>query len=76
LPTWTLPKLRLLAVAVSDPRVTPEPESGTVNVGFEALTVAEIGLDLLRRFDGIWEALVVTDVIPFWLPLAFGVRTH
>jgi len=36
LPTWTLPTLRLLAVAVSDPGVTSDPESGTVNVGFDA----------------------------------------
>ena len=41
LPTCTLPKLRLEAVAVSDPGVTPEPESGTVNVGFDALLVME-----------------------------------
>ena len=41
LPTWTLPKLRLLAVAVSDPGVTPDPESGTVNVGFDALLAME-----------------------------------
>jgi hypothetical protein len=41
LPTCTLPKLRLEAVAVSDPGVTPEPESGTVNMGFDALLVME-----------------------------------
>jgi hypothetical protein len=41
LPTWTLPKVRLLAVAASDPGVTPEPESGTVTVGFDALLVME-----------------------------------
>ena len=41
LPTCTLPKLRLEAVAVSDPGVTPEPESGTVKVGFDALLVME-----------------------------------
>jgi hypothetical protein len=41
LPTCTLPKLRLEAVEVSDPGVTPEPESGTVNVGFDALLVME-----------------------------------
>ena len=39
LPTCTLPKLRLVAVAVSDPGVTPVPESGTVNMGFDALLV-------------------------------------
>ena len=39
LPTCTLPKLRLVAVAVSDPGVTPVPESGTLNVGFDALLV-------------------------------------
>jgi hypothetical protein len=38
-PTCTLPKLRLVAVAVSEPGVTPVPESGTVNVGFDALLV-------------------------------------
>ena len=41
LPTCTPPKLRLVAVAVSDPSVTPDPESGTVNVGFDALLVME-----------------------------------
>ena len=41
LPTCTLPKLRLEAVAVSDPGVTPDPESGTVKVGFDALLVME-----------------------------------
>jgi hypothetical protein len=41
LPTCTLPKLRLGAVAVSDPGITPEPESGTVNMGFDALLVME-----------------------------------
>ena len=41
LPTCTLPKLRLIAVAVSDPGVTPVPESGTAMVGFEALLVMD-----------------------------------
>ena len=41
LPTCTLPKLRLVAVAVSDPGVTPVPDSGTFNVGFDALLVIE-----------------------------------
>ena len=41
LPTCTLPKLRLEAVAVSDPGVTPDPESGTVKVGLDALLVTE-----------------------------------
>jgi hypothetical protein len=66
LPTCTLPKLRLEAVAVSDPGVTPEPASGTV--------MTEIDLDLLRRSDGIREALVVTDIIPFWFPIAVGAK--
>jgi len=39
LPTCTLPKLRLVAVAVSDPGVTPVPDSGRPNVGFDALLV-------------------------------------
>jgi hypothetical protein len=41
LPTCTLPKLRLVAVAVSDPGVTPVPESGMPRVGFDALLVME-----------------------------------
>ena len=41
LPTCTLPKLRLVAVAVSDPGVTPVPDSGTFNVGFDALLLME-----------------------------------
>ena len=40
-PTCTLPKLRLVAVAVSDPGVTPIPESGTLNVGFDALLMMD-----------------------------------
>jgi hypothetical protein len=41
LPTCTLPKLRLVAVAVSDPGAAPVPESGTFTVGFDALLVME-----------------------------------
>jgi hypothetical protein len=41
LPTCTLPKLRLVRVSASDPDVTPDPESGTVNMGFDALLVME-----------------------------------
>ena len=41
LPTCTLPKLRLVALAVSDPGVTPVPDSGTFKVGFDALLVIE-----------------------------------
>ena len=41
LPTCTLPKLRLVAVAVSDPGAAPVPESGTFNVGFDALLLIE-----------------------------------
>ena len=41
LPTCTLPKLRLGAVAVSDPGVTPAPESGAVKLGLDALLVTE-----------------------------------
>ena len=41
LPTCTLPKLRLAAVAASEPGVTPEPESGMPRVGFDALLVME-----------------------------------
>jgi hypothetical protein len=45
LPTCTLPKLRLVAVAVSDPAVTPVPDSGTLNVGFApSLTIARLPL--------------------------------
>jgi hypothetical protein len=40
-PTCTLPKLRLVAVAVSEPGVTPEPESGMPRFGFDALLVTE-----------------------------------
>ena len=44
-PTCTLPKLRLAAVAVIDPAVTPVPESGTFNVGFApSLTIARLPL--------------------------------
>ena len=39
LPTCTLPKLRPVAVAVSAPGVTPEPDSGMPRVGFDALLV-------------------------------------
>jgi hypothetical protein len=41
LPTCTLPKLRLVAVGVSDPGVTPIPESGMPRFGFDALLVME-----------------------------------
>lgn len=39
LPTTTLPKLRLVGVAVSAPGATPVPVSGIVNVEFEASEV-------------------------------------
>ena len=39
LPTCTLPKLRLVAVAVSDPGVIPVPESGMPRLGFDASLV-------------------------------------
>ena len=42
LPTCTLPKLRLVAVAVSEPTVTPAPDSGTFKLVLEALLVMEI----------------------------------
>jgi hypothetical protein len=41
LPTCTLPKLRLVAVAVSEPGVAPVPESGMPRLGFDALLVME-----------------------------------
>jgi hypothetical protein len=40
-PTCTLPKFRLVALAVSDPSATPVPESGTPRFGFDALLVME-----------------------------------
>jgi hypothetical protein len=41
LPTCTLPKLRLVALAVSKPGVTPVPEIGMPRLGFDALLVME-----------------------------------
>ncbi len=38
-PVWTLPKLTLDGLAVSDPAVTPVPESATESVELEALLV-------------------------------------
>ena len=40
-PTCTLPKLRLVAVAVSAPGVSPVPETGMPRFGFDALLVME-----------------------------------
>jgi hypothetical protein len=46
LPTCTLPKLRLVAVAVSDPGASPDPESGIPRLGLDALLVtARLPLD-------------------------------
>ncbi len=36
LPTVTLPKLRLVGLAPSEPGVTPVPDNGMVRVGFDA----------------------------------------
>jgi hypothetical protein len=45
LPNCTVPKVRLVAVAVSDPGVTPVPDSGTFKFGFDAsLTIARLPL--------------------------------
>jgi hypothetical protein len=41
LPTCTLPKLRLAAVAVSAPGATPVPDSEMARFGFDALLVME-----------------------------------
>ena len=62
LPTCTLPKLRLAAVAVSDPGVTPVPESGTANVGFEALLV----MDRLPLADPPVVGVKVTLNVALW----------
>jgi hypothetical protein len=37
--TWTLPKARLVGLAVSVPWVTPVPESGMLRLGFEPVEV-------------------------------------
>jgi hypothetical protein len=39
LPTWTLPKARLVGFAVNVPCVTPVPESGMLKLGFEPFEV-------------------------------------
>lgn len=39
LPTFTLPKLRLVGLAANAPGVTPVPDTGIVNVGFVAVEV-------------------------------------
>ena len=39
LPTFTLPKLRLVGLAANAPGVTPVPETGIVNVEFVAVEV-------------------------------------
>ena len=39
LPTCTFPKLRLDALSLSDPGVTPVPESGKLRLGLEASLV-------------------------------------
>jgi hypothetical protein len=39
LPTWTLPKARLVGLAVNVPGVTPVPESGMPKLGFEPFEV-------------------------------------
>ena len=50
-PTVTLPKLRLVGLAPSEPGVTPVPDRGMVRVGFEALEVM-VRLPLAVPADG------------------------
>jgi hypothetical protein len=76
LPTCTLPKLRLVAVAVSAPGVVPVPVSGTFNVGFDALLVTArlpladppaVGVNVTLKLT-LWPAArVAGSVIPVML---------
>jgi len=71
LPTVTLPKLRLVGFAPSVPGVTPVPDNGMLNVGFDALDVI-VTLPLAPPADdganetvkvALWPAVKVTGVV-------------
>jgi len=71
LPTVTLPKLRLVGFAPSVPGVTPVPDNGMLNVGFEALDVIVTLPLTLPADDGVnetvkvalWPVVSVTGVV-------------
>ena len=71
LPTCTLPKLRLVGLAVSAPGVIPVPDNGMVRVGFEAFDVmvtlplaapAEAGANFTLKV-ALWPAVRVTGAV-------------
>jgi len=75
-PTTTLPKLRLLGFDASAPAAVPVPDSGIVNVGFEALEVmvtsplaapAEVGANETLKLALCPEVSVTGAVIPVML---------
>jgi hypothetical protein len=90
LPTSRFPKLTLEGITLSCPGMAPAPVKGIVTVcgllfpesrgeaddGLirnEILVITdEVGLPFL--LDATREALVVTDIVPLWFPLVFGVK--
>jgi hypothetical protein len=76
LPTVTVPKLRLAALAVKEPTDAPVPESGIVEVGFEAFEVTvklplaapeAVGAKVTLKL-ALWPALKVIGIeIPLTL---------
>jgi len=76
LPTVTLPKLRLVGFDPSVPGVTPVPDNGIVNVGFEAVEVmvtlplalpAEAGVKVTLKLALCPAVKVTGAVIPLTL---------
>jgi hypothetical protein len=61
LPTWTLPKARLVGLAVSVPCVTPVPDSAMLKLGFEAFE-AMLTLPLAAPLV-VGEKSTVNDVL-------------
>ncbi len=59
LPTVTLPKLRLVGLAPSEPGDTPVPDNGMVRVGFDALDETVTLPLALPAEDGANETLKV-----------------
>lgn len=73
LPTVTVPKLRLLGLGLRRPGETPEPASGMVRVGFDALeamvmlplaVVAEVGVNVTLKVAACPAASVRGVEIP------------
>ena len=70
LPTFTLPKLRLVGFALRSPAATPVPDTAMVKLGFEA---SEVMVIVPFAFPLDFGANVTVNVVLWDAPTATGV---